>query len=174
MRKKFLMLIAVMLLLTACGKLANPSQMPEIAFFCTCDYNDGTGGRRVSFYDKQGNYCWSEDKDAASLAFPELMSKYETGELDGKIEVRSSCDVNVLFENYQKFLTAVRKGNYKIEEPEVLPAAETRIEKWYGVRSNNGTLQLVLLHEYSRATNLNSVSDEINEVYMAFKGGFGQ
>lgn len=172
MLKKIMPLIAVVFLLTGCGKLTDPSQMPEIVFYRTCDANDGTDSGYISFYDKQGNCCWSEDSAVISFAFPELMSRYESGELEDKLEVRSGCDVNVLFENYQRFLDAVRNGDYGIEEPEVLPAVESRKEKWYGVRSSNGTLQLILLHEYSRGTNLNSVSEEMNEVYRAFAGGF--
>lgn len=113
------LLLAVSTILVGCGNnrdessfayvADDPSQMPDIVFFDIIDYKasapDGEYESAMTFYDKNGNHYVTDAAYGSyicGLKYEELISEYAAGNLDDKITLHTSCDVNELFENSRK------------------------------------------------------------------------
>lgn len=81
-------------------------QLPEIVFICDEDYSqirsEGETQYITTFFDKNGNQYITSDSAVCTLGFKELIEKYSQGDLDEKIELRTSCNSSLIEDNYRK------------------------------------------------------------------------
>ena len=151
-------------------KIKDPSQMPDIVFIKEYDYTDVFNEYddvqyRTEFFDKQGNYYVTFDPYVYFLSYDELIKEFVEGKLDDKIQFTRSCDVDALFENYQKLCKVSRNKDYKIVHPEVVPAVETEKLYYYGLYYNKkGEIRSILFHEYG-PEHFEANDELANEIY---------
>ena len=151
----------------------DPSQMPDIVFFNIIDYKasapDGEYESAMTFYDKNGNhYVTNADYGSyiCGLRYEELISEYATGNLDDKITLHTSCDVNELFENYQKLCALSQNKDCEIVYPEMIPAVEANEEFWYGFYYDGaGELHALKIHERGAGGDYEANDERANEIY---------
>ena len=141
MRKiSVILLLCILFCLTGCNRQGDKKEgsyaMPEIVFMNTVDYNDGKGVSAITFYDRLGNHYISEDEAVCHMSYKELVTEYAAGNLEGKIELHTSCEVQELYANYEKLCEAVAAGDCEIECPEALPDVESNICNWSGLYYN--------------------------------------
>lgn len=187
-RKLFGIILLMTLILCACGKegdnvahtINDPSQMPDIVFFDIINYKasapDGKYESAITFYDKNGNHYVSDDTYGSyicGLKYEELISEYATGNLDDKIIFHTTCDVNELFENYQKLCELSRNKDYGILYPEAVPAVEANEILWYGLYyDKSGELHALKIHERGAGGDYESNDERANEIYNWYIGTF--
>ena len=170
------------LLLTGCGNNAvgDPSQMPDIVFMSIVDYTEimqeGEMQYAITFYDKNGNHYVSDDSYGSyicGLQYEELVGQYAAGELDDKIILHTTCDVDELFENYKKLCEVSQNKDYEILYPEAVPAVESIKIKWYGLYyDKSGELHVLEIHEKQYGMDFEANDERANEIYDWYIGTF--
>lgn len=182
MKNELVLGFIFVLLLTGCGNNAvgDPSQMPDIVFMNIADYTEiaqeGEMQYAITFYDKNGNHYVSDDSYGSyicSLQYEELVSQYAAGELDDKIILHTTCDVNELFENYKKLCEVSQNKEYEILYPEAVPAVESIKIKWYGLYyDKSGELHVLEIHEKQYGMDFEANDERANEIYDWYIGTF--
>lgn len=176
-----IVIIVLLLIIKICSKnyqtTYEPSQMPDIVFFNCIDYSetaeDGDVQSAITFYDKNGNHYTSEDSYVCSLNIDELVKEYAAGNLDDKIKFHTTCDVNELFENYQKLCELSKNEEFEIIYPEYGPDVLANRETWYGVYYDKaGRVQSILIHEKNAHGNHQANDERANEIYRWYIGTF--
>lgn len=167
--RKFFIILLTLVMLTGCGQLDNTSDdsvnMPDIVFLERV-YNDNDGFMRIAFTDSNGNCYTSDDKEVCSSDFAELIEKYKSGGLDGKIIKSGSRNPEELQSNYKKLCETVSQNKCNIVYPEVLPSVEAEPYSWYGLYyDENDSLKSQIIHANNCMTSLYSDCDAINEIY---------
>lgn len=160
----------------------DPSQMPDIVFFNVINYkasaSDGHYESAMTFYDKNGNHYVTDTAYGSyicGLKYEDLISEYAAGNLDDKIAYHTSCDVNELFENYQKFCEVSQNKDYEIMYPEAIPAVEANEEFWYGLYYDEaGELHSLKIHERGAGGNYEANDERANEIYDWYIGTFNR
>lgn len=158
----------------------DPSQMPDIVFFNIIDYKesapDGEYESAMTFYDKNGNHYVTDAAYGSyicGLKYEELISEYAAGNLDNKITLHTSCDVNELFENYRKLCELSKNDDYEILYPEAVPAVEANEEFWYGFcYDESGELRALKIHEKGAGGHYDTNDERANEIYEWYIGTF--
>lgn len=158
----------------------DPLRMPDIVFMNINDSTEiaqeGEMQYAITFYDKNGNHYVSDDSYDSyicNLQYEELVSQYATGELDDKIILHTSCDVNELFENYQKLYEISQNEEYEILYPEAVPAVESIKIKWYGLYyDKNEELHMLENHERRYGKDFEANDERANEIYNWYIGTF--
>lgn len=85
----------------------------------------------------------------------------------------NTCDVNELFENYQKLCELSNNKDYEILYPEAVPAVEANEEFWYGFYYDKaGELQALRIHERGAGGNYEANDERANEIYNWYIGTF--
>lgn len=187
-RKLLAIILPAILVLCACGKegsnvvhtINDPSQMPDIVFFNIINYKasapDGEYESAMTFYDKNGNHYVSDNSYGSyicGLKYEELISEYAAGNLDDKITFHTTCDVNELFENYQKLCELSHNKDYEILYPEAVPAVEANEEFWYGLYYDKaGELHAWKIHERGAGGDYEANDERANEIYNWYIGTF--
>lgn len=103
---KLLIMPLLVLLLVGCGN-SLAENIPEIVFMCFTDYSDLASFPyspnplyTMTFLDENGNLYFTDDSYVCKFGYKELLTEYEAGNLEGKIEFLTSCDTDVLTEKY--------------------------------------------------------------------------
>ncbi|MDE6780877.1 MAG: membrane lipoprotein lipid attachment site-containing protein [Ruminococcus sp.] len=167
--KKILIILLTLVMLTGCGQLDNTSDdsvnMPDIVFLeSVYNYNDGF--IRIAFTDSNGDCYTSSDKEVCGSGFEELIEKYKSGSLDGKIIKSGSRNPEELQSNYKKLCETVSQNECNIVYPQELPDVETESYSWYGLYyDENDSLKSQIIHANECMTSLRSDNDIINEIY---------
>lgn len=185
-RRIFIIMLVVIVFLTGCGLWGDktgartikvPSEMPEIVFVKITDYSEIADEDEVqwaiTFYDKKGNHCTSEDPYVCGLSYAELVEEYAAGNLDDKIEYHMSCDTNEIFENYKKLCQLSESKTLGMDYPEQVTQEETYRRYWYGLYyDKNGEIQTILLHEYGMGTDYYANDKRADEIYRSYERSF--
>ena len=158
----------------------DPSQMPEIVFMNINNYTEiaqeGEEQYAMTFYDKYGNHYVSGNSYGdyiCGLQYEELINQYAAGELDDKITLHTTCDVNELFESYQKLCEVSKNKEYEILYPESVPAVESIKIKWYGLYyDKNGELNMLEIHAKQYGWDFEANDERANEIYDWYIGTF--
>ncbi len=152
-------------------------QMPDIVFYNYVDYletaEEGGVQSAMTFYDKNGNHYTSTDPYVCSLYLDKLVKEYAEGTLDDKIEFHTICDVDELYENYEKLCEVSRNKELEIIYPEYGPTVLANRQTWYGAYYDaEGELQSILLHEKNAHGNHEANDERANEIYEWYIGTF--
>lgn len=178
MRKIFLAIITVLaLIMSGCSTVVFESEMPEIPFkVCTSychdlydfDVNAERGICAITFFDKSGNYYFSDYSEICFLSNEELIEALKSG--DERITKSSiTYDPDELRENYNK-LVAV-KDKCELDYPMELPCVEAPSTTWYGLYyDEDGKLMNIPFHANERMTEIETNNDRANEVYEWYTG----
>ncbi|MDE6664702.1 MAG: hypothetical protein K2K14_00715 [Ruminococcus sp.] len=174
--KRFFIILLTLVMLTGCGQLDNTSDdsvnMPDIVFLERV-YNDNDGFMRIAFTDSNGDCYTSDDKEVCSSDFAELIEKYKSGGLDGRIIKSGSRNPEELQSNYKKLCETVSQNECNIVYPEELPDVETESYSWYGLYyDENDSLKSQIIHANKCMTSLYSDSDAINEIYKWYNDSY--
>lgn len=175
--RKFFIILLTLVMLTGCGQLEdNPSEeplnMPKIVFLERV-YNDSDGFINIAFTDSNGDCYASVEKEVCGLGFSELVDKYKSDGLDGKITKTGSRSPEELQSNYEKLCNAVRQDDCDIVYPDSLPDVVADSYSWYGLYYNeNGEFKSQVIQENECETGLDSNSDAINEIYKWYAGNY--
>ena len=165
---KLLIISLLMVLLVGCGSNST-KQIPEIVFMCDIDYSrirDSGKLYATTFIDKNGNLYFTDDSYVCRLRYDKLITEYAAGNLEGKIELKTSCDENVLTEKYEELLKVAANKKYEIIYPELLPDVVDVDIRWYGIYyDKKGELNLIELHLYEQDVNINSNDETANALY---------
>ncbi len=173
MKKIILILgIAVSILIIVTVILNNrvrKEDMPDIVFMRVIGYGDFPREEGVKeeyyFYDRDGNYYYSKDKYLYPLSYEEIVNEYIAGNLNDKIELKSSCNTDELLSNYKKILS-LRNKKVEIVYPRTLPCVESADHTWYAIYyDKNNNLKTLEIHSMIRLTSLSTDNDVANEVY---------
>lgn len=174
--KKFLICLLTFIMFVGCGQLPDDISedeqlnMPDIVFVRRI-YSSDYEFLDIAFTDRNGNHYVSNDKELGSLDFAELVDKYKSGGLDGKIMMTGYYDTDKLQKNYKKLCNAVRQDGCDIVYPDMLPEVETESYNWYGLYyDENGELKSQIIHVNECMTELYSANDTINEIYKWYNG----
>lgn len=174
--KKLLICLLTFIMLVGCGQLPDDISedeqlnMPDIVFVERA-FSFDNEFMYISFTDCNGNYYVSSDKELGKLDFAELVDKYKSGGLDGKITMTGYYDTDRLQENYKKLCNAVRQGNCDIVYPDMLPEVESEYYNWYGLYyDENNEIKPQIIHVNKYMTNFYSANDTINEIYKWYNG----
>lgn len=168
--KRFCICLLMLFVITGCGRLTDNTSdesvnMPDIVFLERV-YNADDGFINIVFTDVNGNCYSSVDKEVCSLYFVELIEKYKSGSLDGKITKTGSRSPEELRDNYKKLCETVSQHECDIVYPEMLPDVETESYSWYGLYyDENNELKSQIIHANERMTSLESDNNTINEIY---------
>ena len=154
--------------------------MPDIVFMNIVDYTEiaqeGEMQHAITFYDKSGNHYVSDDSYGSyicGLQYEELLGQYAAGELDDKIILHTTCDVDELFENYKKLCEVSQNKEYEILYPEAVPAVESIKIKWYGLYyDKSGELHVLEIHEKQYGMDFEANDERANEIYDWYIGTF--
>lgn len=169
---KLLVISLLVVLLVGCGS-SSTKQIPEIVFMCFTDYSDLISFPytpdplyKMTFLDKNGNLYFTDNPYVCKLKYKELVTEYEAGNLEGKIEFRTSCDENVLAEKYKELLKVAANKEYEIVYPELIPeVVDVRIH-WYGIfYDKDGEPHFIDLHRKEYSINLDSNDETANALY---------
>ena len=156
----------------------DPSQMPSIVFIVDCDYSrilpSDPNPYEICIYDKNGNYYGTDNREVCKMLFEELVKAFENGDLEDKITRYSrTCDVNELFENYQKLCEVSGNEELQIIYPEQIPAVEAAQVWCYGFYyDKKGKLQNLIIHEEGCLTDFYTNDKQANEIYEWYEGTF--
>lgn len=171
-KKALILLSLVFVFLTGCGN--NQQEVPAIVFMCDMDFSriasEGDPVEYVvTFVDKNGNQYISTDSSIYEMRSERLVAEYAEGNLEGKLELRNTCDVNTLMEKYKMLQKVASNKKYEIIEPddmELLPDVESEVINWYGLLyDKDGTLNRIHLHCVDRTRHNYSNDDRANEIY---------
>lgn len=175
-----LVLMGFITLLSGCGnaamkgnssqKVTNASQMPDIVFLVTIDYvrqaAESQGERQIMFYDKNGTYYSSDDENVCNMDFKELVSEFSAGNLVENIEFHGNCEVEELFENYQKLCKVSEQKDLELRYPTEGPAVEEDVWTWYGLYfDSQGELNALVYHKKDAFGDHMTNSKTANEIY---------
>lgn len=179
MRKIFLAVITVFaLIMSGCSTAVSEAEMPEIPFkVCTsyCRYYlddfDETAEQgicSITFFDKSGNYYFSDYSEICFLSNEELIEALKSG--DERITKLSiTCDADELRENYNKLIAVSKKC--ELVYPEALPDVEADSATWYGLYyGEDGKLMNIPFHANKRMTGIETNNDRANDVYEWYTG----
>ena len=183
--RKTKMIICIMgmlaLLLGGCGdptvakKLKSPEQMPEIVFWSHSDLSDVAGKYELqgvwTFCDRNGNFYKLEERGEDSWAIWDIEEQFASGELSENLELRTTCEVEELFEIYQKLCELSKNKKYEVERPDSGPAVQAARGGWWGgYYDKDGNLQGIELYAYD-AHGRHSGNDKLaNEILEWIKG----
>ena len=169
--RKFFIVLLTLVMFTSCGKDIKPDSedvqlnMPDVVFMKRV-YNDNDGFIQIAFTDSNGDCYTSVDKEVCKLSIEELIDKYTSESLDGKIIKIGSRNPEEVQSNYEKLCNAVGQNDCHIVYPEMLPDVETESYSWYGLYyDENEEIRLQVIHQNECSTGLDSDCDEINEIY---------
>lgn len=169
--RKFFIILLTLVMLVGCGQLPNDVSedeqlnVPDIVFMERV-YNDNNGFISIAFTDSNSNYYSSVDKEVCNLSFAELVDRYRSGGLDGRITQKGYYNTDGLRDNYEKLCNAVHQDDCDIVYPEMLPDVETESYSWYGLYyDENNELKSQIIHVNECMTSLYSANDTINEIY---------
>lgn len=165
---KLLIISLLVVLFVGCGS-SSTKQIPEIVFICSTDYTYVDYSRTMytkTFLDKNGNFYYTDNSYVCSLKYDELITEYAAGNLEGKIELRTSCDADVITEKYKELLKVVANKDYEMEYYELMPDVQSVDSNWYGIYyDKKGELDRIILHCYERDMNINSNDETANALY---------
>lgn len=178
-----LLLFFAACIITGCTNMGSgsmdTSELPAIVFLVRTDISDTLSGmdaeeivqqnitvKSLGFYDMYGNYYTSTDPDLNAMDNKTLIAEYEAGHLTEQIRYYTSCDVNVLTEQYAKLHKIYLTGQLEIVHPNELPAVQAESSTWFGYYfEQDGNIQYQTIHQKERMTNLFTDNDTVNEVY---------
>lgn len=176
-KTKAIMCISGMLalLFAGCGdstvakKLKSPEQMPEIVFWCHSDLRDVAKEYELqgiwTFCDRNGNFYKLEERGNDSWAIWDIREQYASGELSKKLELRTTCEVDELFENYQKLCDLSKNKEYEVERPDAGPAVQAASGGWWGgYFDKDGNLQGIELYAYDAHGQHSGNDERANEI----------
>lgn len=157
----------------------NVSELPTIVFLVRTDISEVLSemsddevaqqnivAKSLGFYDKNGDYYISFDPELNALDNKTLIAEYEAGHLTEQIEYYTSCNVNVLTEQYAKLRKIYQTGQIEIVYPNELPTVQAESSTWFGFYfGQDGDVQYQAIHEKERMVNLYANNDVVNEVY---------
>ena len=170
-------------ILTGCTNAENRSmdtgELPAIVFLVRTDISDtlseadteeierqNIAVRTLGFYDKNGSYYISVDPDLNALDNKTLIDEYEAGHLTEQIQYYTSCDADILAEQYEKLRNICLNGEFEIVYPNELPTVQAESSAWYGFYfDQDENLQYQAIHREERMTELYSDNDTVNEIY---------
>lgn len=147
-------------------------KIPDIVFIYNKDIyyedndNSETGDYLVTFWDKNGNYYFTDYNTICELPFDKLIEKFNSGDKRIQYISKTLCtrEASEIKNQYEKICSV--DGNCKLEYPAEFPAVNADKETWYGLYyNNNGELCSVELHKRMYETDIFSDNDIINEVY---------
>ncbi len=181
--KVVLTLIVIMItMLTGCSRdtartIKDPSEMPDIVFMNVVDLSEVVEADEVqtgvTFYDKKGNHYTSFDSYDYSLTIDELFEVYRAEDLEDKFYLHTTCDVNELFENYQKLCQLSKNKELEIIYPEYGPAVEAIRQNWYGLYyDKEGNIQTIRIHARDAWGDHMANDERANEIYEWYIGTF--
>lgn len=147
------------LLLGGCGdrtvakKLKKPEQMPEIVFWSHSDLSDVAEDDELqgvwTFCDRNGNFYKLEERGGDSWAIWDIEEQFASGELSEKMELCVTCEVDELFEIYQKLCELSKYKDYEVKRPDYGPAVQAARGGWWGgYYDKDGNLQGIELYAY--------------------------
>lgn len=178
-KKIILAIITVfVLVLSGCSNAVSEAEMPEIPFkvytsYCRYDLDDfdenaEQGICAITFFDKNGNYYFSDYSEICFLSNEELIEALKSG--DERITKSSiTCDPDELWENYNKLVAVSEKC--ELVYPMELPTVEADRTTWYGLYyGEDGKLANIPFHANDRMTEIETNNDRANEVYGWYKG----
>lgn len=149
----------------------NVSELPTIVFLVRTDISDvftddAEQAKSLGFYDKNGDYYVSLDPKVNALDNITLITEYEAGHLTERIQYYTSCDVNVLTEQYAKLHKIYQTEQIEIVYPNELPTVQAESSTWFGFYfGRDGDVQYQAIHEKERMVNLYTNNNVVNEVY---------
>lgn len=169
-------------MLTGCGNHEkawppdDPAQMPGIVFIVDYYYKTLPATQNqyaIRFYDKNGNYYGTDNREVCGMSFEELVKAFENGELDGKITCYShTCDADELFTNYQKLCEVSKNNELDIVYPQAVSAVEEDLIQWYGLYyDREGEFQQIMIHE-DEEESFYTNDKQANEIYEWYEGTF--
>ncbi len=131
-------------------------KMPAIVFLKKIYYYDYTNKQEdndyemLVFCDDKGNYYTSKNAYVCSLSIEELVKEYEQGNLNDKIKLFSSCDVDELKLNYKKLIKVAKNKKFKLVYPheqikEVL--SKETIKEFYGIYTTSKGIKYLELQK---------------------------
>lgn len=177
--KVVLTLIVIMItMLNGCSKdtartIKDPVEMPDIVFLNYIHYYKGDISTAMTFYDKNGNHYTTSDYSVCCLSFEQLVEEYAAGNLDDKIKFHTTCNVDELFENYQKLCQLSKNQELEIVRPGYGPDVEANREIWYGLYyDKDGNIQSLIIHEEDAHGDHMANDERANEIYEWYIGTF--
>lgn len=184
-KKNFFIMIILGSMLMGCGNgentsgftVSEPSQMPDIVFMDIIDYTEtaqeGDNQFAITFYDKNGNHYTSNDAYVCGLKYEELVTEYAAGNLKDKITFHTTCDVDELFENYQKLCEVSENKEFEIIYPEAIPTVQANRISWYGIYyDKDGEMQIQKIQESGAGGRYEANDEQANEIYNWYIGTF--
>ncbi len=178
--KTILMLISLLIVVSLVGcdnnqqvvteKQKSGENTPEIVFMCMINYSQVASGGdtlyAITFFDKNGNQYSSEDASVYELGYEELVAEYAEGNLDGKVELFNTCDINSLMEKYETLEEIALNDEYEIVYPDYDLEVDSIIINWYGILyDRDGELICIKLHCKDGNGDHYSKDDRANEIY---------
>ncbi len=131
--------------------------------------------KMLVFYDNKGNYYTSKDSYVCSLSIEELVKEYEQGNLNDKIKLFSSCNVDDLKLNYEKLIKVIKNKKLKIVYPEYQIDEELSsetIKEFYGIYNTSEGIKYLKLHKEDGFGDYYTNDDLANEIYDWYKETF--
>lgn len=178
-KRIIIIVIALLIIVRICFMnyrlIINPAQMPDIVFLNIIDYTEVRDDVEygMTFYDKNGVHYTTRDSDVLGFDFDKLVRDYRAGKLEDKISYHMTCDVDELFENYQKLCTVSGNPLLEIEYPEVSPQVQAVKTTWYGLYYDMfGNVKSVVLHKEDAAGHHYTNNETANEIYEWYMGTF--
>ena len=129
--------------------------------------------KTITFFDKNGNYYFTDDEYICDLSIEEIVNEYSCGNLDGKICLQANCEINELFKNYQKLCEVSRNEDFEIIPHDFsLGWVKERVE-WYGVYyDKEGDAQRLLFHIRDAEGDRDTNDKRADEIYRSYERGF--
>ena len=185
-KAKVLICIVVMFALLAegCGgdrtvakNLRKPEQMPEIVFWYHSDFRDVHEKDRIQgvwrFCDRNGNFYKLEEWREESWAIWDIEEQFASGALLDKVELYTTCEVEALFENYQKLCEISKNKEYEVERPKEGPGVQSACGGWYGgYYDKDGNMQSIELYAYDAFGTHTANDERANEIVEWLEGVF--